>query len=123
MSKNEIISKIYFDVSGYGSIQNTLKESKQKDKTITLDNVKEWFKSNVEQKTKYSGQNSYIAQKPYEEYQVDLFFINDLENQKVKVGMLMVDIFTKYMVVIPINSKSEGDVAAGLLEGFQKNGA
>ena len=26
------------------------------------------------------------------------------------------------MVVIPINSKSEGDVASGLLEGFQKMG-
>ena len=36
--------------------------------------------------------------------------------------MLMIDIFTKYMVVIPIASKGEGDVAAGLLEGFQKMG-
>ena len=119
---SDIISKIYFEPSGYGSIQSTFKDANKIDKTIKLDNVKEWFKSNVEQKTKYSGQNSYVAQKPYEEYQVDLFFINDLENQKVKVGMLMIDIFTKYMVVIPINSKSEGDVASGLLEGFQKMG-
>ena len=122
MNKNDIISKIYFDPSGYSSIQNTLKEVRQIDKTVKLDDVKEWFKLNVEQKTNYSGQNSYVAQKPYEEYQVDLFFINDLENQKVKVGMLMIDIFTKYMVVIPIASKGEGDVAAGLLEGFQKMG-
>ena len=47
----------------------------------------------------------------------------DLEEQKFKVGMLMIDIFTKYIVVVPIHSKSEGDVAAGLLEGFEKFGA
>ena len=74
MNKNDVISKIDFDKSGYGSIQNTSKDVKQVDKTIKLDDVKAWFISNVEQKTKYSGQNSYVAQKPYEESQVDLFF-------------------------------------------------
>ena len=34
----------------------------------------------------------------------------------------MVDIFSKYMVVIPIKSKSEGDVASGLIEGMNKMG-
>ena len=43
MNKNDIISKIYFDPSGYSSIQNTLKEVKQIDKTVKLDDVKEWF--------------------------------------------------------------------------------
>ena len=119
---NEIISKIYFEPSGYGSIQNTLKAARKVDKTIKLDDVKAWFVANVEQKTKYSGQNSYVAQKPYEEYQVDLFYINDLKNQKEKVRMLMVDIFTKFMVVIPLGGKDTGDVASGLLEGFQKMG-
>ena len=93
---SDIISKNYFEPSGYGSIQSTFKDAHKIDKTIKLVDVKAWFTSNVEQKTKYSGQNSYVAQKPYEEFQIDLFFINDLENQKIKVGMLMVDIFTKY---------------------------
>ena len=122
MNKNDIINKIYFEKSGYGSMQNTLKDAKQVDKTIKLEDVKTWFTANVEQKTKYSKQNSYVAQKPYEEYQVDLFFINDLKNQKCDTGLIMVDIFTKFMVVMPIAGKDTGDVASGLLEGFQKMG-
>jgi hypothetical protein len=122
MGKDEIIASIYYDPSGYGSILNTAKEAKQKDKTITLEDVKKWFNKNVEQKTNHSGQNSYVASKPYEEFQMDLFFINDLENQKMKVGMLIIDIFTKYLVVIPLNTKDEGDVASGLMEGFNKMG-
>ena len=52
---------------------------------------------------------------------MDLFLINDLENQKFRVGMLMIDIFTKYMVVVPIKSKGEGDIASGMIEGLKKN--
>ena len=51
---------------------------------------------------------------------MDLFFINDLEKQKFKVGLLMIDIFTKYMVVVPIKSKGEGDISAGMIEALNK---
>ena len=34
----------------------------------------------------------------------------------------MIDVFSKYMTVIPIKSKSEGDVASALIEGFNKMG-
>ena len=122
MSKNEIISKIYNDPSGFGSINKTLDEAKQVDKSITIDDVKDWFRKNVEKKNQLKGMNSFVAPHPYYEYQLDLFFINDLENQKVKIGMTMIDIFTKFACVVPIASKSEGDVAAGLLECLEKMG-
>ena len=32
----------------------------------------------------------------------------------------MIDIFTKYMVVVPIKSKGEGDIAAGMMEALKK---
>ena len=119
-NKQEIISQIYFDRSGFGSKQTTLKDAKEKDKTITMKDVEEFFRKNVEQKKQLRGQNSFIPPYPNYEYQMDLFFINDLENQKFRVGMLMIDIFTKYMVVIPIKSKNEGDVASGMIEGLNK---
>ena len=50
-----------------------------------------------------------------------LFFINDLEKQKYRVGLLMIDMFTKYMVVVPISSKGEGEISAGMIEAFKKN--
>ena len=34
----------------------------------------------------------------------------------------MTDIFSKYMTVIPIPSKNEGDAASALIEGFKKMG-
>ena len=46
------------------------------------------------------------------------FFINDLE--KLRVGLLMIDNFTKYMVVTPISSKGEGNIAAGMMEAMKK---
>ena len=84
-----------------------------------------FFFNNVKKKDNLKGYNSFVAPHNYYEYQADLFFVNDdefLEIQNFKVGMIMIDIFSKYMWVVPIKSKSEGDVAAGLLECFYKMG-
>ena len=32
----------------------------------------------------------------------------------------MIDVFTKYMVVVPISSKGEGDIASGMMEALKK---
>ena len=47
---------------------------------------------------------------------MDLFFINDLDEQKFEVGVLMIDVFDKLMHMVPIKSKQEGDVASGMTE-------
>ena len=53
---------------------------------------------------------------------MNLFFINDLEEQKFKVGMLMIDIFDELLYVVPIKSKQEGDIASGMIECLHKMG-
>ena len=50
------------------------------------------------------------------------FFIHDLKEQKFKVGVLMIDVFDKFMYVVPIKSKQEGDVASGMIECLNKMG-
>ena len=120
MSKQDTIAKIYFNESGYGSRARTLKESREKDKTITMTDIEEFFRKNVEQKKQLRGFNSFVSPYPFYEFQVDLFFINDLEKQNYRVGMIIIDTFSRYMVIIPIKSKGEGDVAAGLIEGLNK---
>ena len=35
-SKTDVLKKIYFDRSGFGSMQTTYKDAKQKDPSITL---------------------------------------------------------------------------------------
>ena len=66
--------------------------------------------------------NSFVAPHSAYEYQIDLFFINDLENQKFRVGMLTIDVFDKFMHVVPIKGKTEEDLASGIIECIHKMG-
>ena len=120
MDKNNIINNIYRDKSGYGSIQKTYEEAREKDNSITLKNVRDWFTQNVERKKQLKGYNSFINDGAREEYQVDLAFFKAKE--EIQIGLVMIDIFSKYAVCIPIASKETPDVLAGMMEGFQKMG-
>ena len=46
-SKNDIISKVYYDPSGYVYIQNTWKDAHEKDPSIKQSDVKQWFEQHV----------------------------------------------------------------------------
>ena len=48
--KTDVLKKIYFDRSGFGSIRRTFAEAKAKDKTITMTDVKTFFEDYVEKK-------------------------------------------------------------------------
>ena len=41
--KQKIINDIYFDRAGFGSKANTLKDAREKDKTITMADVEKFF--------------------------------------------------------------------------------
>ena len=49
--KDSIISDIYFDRAGFGSIATTYKVAKKKDATITMQDVRDWFQESVEKTT------------------------------------------------------------------------
>ena len=53
---------------------------------------------------------------------MDLFFVNDLDEQKFTVGMLMIDLFDKFMPAVPIKGKKEQDLASGMTECLHKMG-
>ena len=80
--KAAIISKIYFDEGGFGSVKNTFKDAKKEDPSITYKDVEDWFQKNTQIKSQLKGYNSYIPKSTGDEYQIHLFFINDLEKQK-----------------------------------------
>ena len=121
--QDAILSKIYFDPAGYGSINQTLKEAKTYDNTITYDYVKNWIARHTERKTNLSGFNSFIAHSPHDEYQMDLMFFTDLKDPVYIGGLLMIDIFTKYTVVVPIKTKQIPDVAIAIQQAIIKMGA
>ena len=124
MSKQDIIAKIYYDPSGFSSKANTLKESKKKDPSITKEDVDEFFSKNIEERRKPRGQNSFVAPHPYHTFQMDLFFISekDLQKQKFRIGLLTIDVFTKWMSIVPIKSKQPPDVLAGIMESIKNMG-
>ena len=71
-SHDNIINEVYHDPAGYGSTNSTFKEAFQTYKTITLNNVKQGFKSNLETTKQVQGSNSCVAPYPYYEYQLDV---------------------------------------------------
>ena len=72
--------------------------------------LKIFFRKNVEIKRKQRGQNSFVAPHNNHTFQLDLFFIskNDIEaTQKFRAGLVMIDVLSKYAVVVHIKSKTQ----------------
>ena len=79
--------------------------------------MKKFFSENFNRKTQLRGNNSYVANYPYFEYQLDLFFINE-PDQEYSIGLLMIDIFSKFMTVIPVKTKQADDILDAIKKGF-----
>ena len=45
-----------------------------------------------------------------------------MKEQQFKVAVLMIDVFDKFMHVVPIKSKQEGNIASGMIECLNKMG-
>ncbi len=84
----QIIDKIYHDPAGHGSMQTTYEDAKKKDQSITYGDIQAWFKKNIERNTQLKGYNSFIANEPKEEYQMDHFFMNYVKTQSLTLVCL-----------------------------------
>ena len=72
--KQSIISKIYFDRSGFNSKKITFEDARKIDKSIKMTDVDEFVKKNIKQKKQLRGYNSFVAPEANYEYQIDLMF-------------------------------------------------
>ena len=123
--KDRAIKDTYHGESGFGSIFQTYKDAKAKVPSITHSYVKNWFSKNIDRtKAEGRGQNSYVAQRPYQEYQIDIFFITDkqMQHQEFRYGLSCIDIFSKYACVVPIKSRDHEDIMNGMLKAFEYMG-
>ena len=109
-NKNDIISKLHYDPNGYGSILNTWKDAHEKDPVIKQSDVKEWFEQHVKNKTNVKGQNSFVAPHAYYEFQIGLFFITHLTDKDYTIGVICIDIFSKYCSICPIKAKMRANL-------------
>lgn len=125
-SKEQIIKDAYYSDDGYGSQKVTLKDAKEKDPTITKDDVKQWFAENVDRLKHMKGRNSYVAPEANYEFQIDLFNY-DFEQPKKNVmvplyGLLAIDSFSKFVHVVPIDRKLASQWKKALNEVFEVMG-
>ena len=105
---NKIIRRVYYSKSGGSTAYKTYLDSKTIDNRITLDWVRDWFKKNVERTHQVGGaKKTYVALRAFHEYQADLFYITDRQfpNQDYPYGMSMIDVFSKFAVVIPLKDR------------------
>ena len=108
--KEDAISKVYYDkVYGFGSIEQTFKQVKKIDPTITRGDVKSFLdKQEVRQKKKPVKQNSFVPFGADDELQLDIAYFND---PPYRYGLVAIDVFSKKLAVIPLKTKDPATVA------------
>ena len=117
----KIIANAYYDLGGFTSINEHLKDARQKDKNITIENIKAWRSKNIQQTKKLTGYNSFVADRPYEEFQMDLAFF-DMKDPVYIGALVMIDIFTKYATAVPFKTKQPDELLKCIKEGIHKMG-
>ena len=94
-TKDDVTSRVYNDLSGFGALKQTLQDARKVDASIKLDDVRQWMEENAKRKQQLKGRNSFVANGPYHQYQPDLMFIKHLEDQQYDTAMVCIDTFTK----------------------------
>ena len=123
--KEQVIRTIYYDEDGFDNVKTTYEKSKKVLPSITLDDVKTFLsKQTIRQKKDYHGFNSYVAEKPLHELQIDLadFTRSAEENNGFRYLMTGIDVFSKKVHGVPIRTKQVPDVIRGFTEILDKIG-
>ena len=115
--KERVIRQVYYDVdTGYSSIQQTYEDSKKILNKITFQDVKNFLeKQSIRQTKRYINHNSYVADEPLQEFQLDLADYNKSSkfNDGYSYALCCIDIFTKYAYCIPLKTKQGNEIAEG----------
>jgi hypothetical protein len=123
--KSDTIAELYYDEdSGYQSKARTYQMAHARDASITRKDVEDWFRENGVAQKPRSFKNSYVAKYPRQEYQMDLFQMNRNSGIKdwSKICMIMVDIFTKYTAITPVEGKDAHELKTAIERLFKKMG-
>ena len=134
MTKEQIISNVYYDVkNGFGSIQDTLKQAKTKDPTITRVDVTNFMRKQPNKQIRnYRGSNSYTAPFARFEYQIDIMDMVPLtrdpetkipkKKTEPRYALVVIDIFSKLANAVPMENKDGASVLPALKQSFKKMG-
>ena len=125
--KIETIKKVYHDaLVGFQSVQNTYKEAKSRDKSITLQDVKDYLKSLPQKQLqfRYKGYNSFIVNDFLDQIQVDIadFTKKSELNNGFRYALVGICVFSRYGWAVPMKTKTPNDIINAFKETMEKMG-
>jgi hypothetical protein len=116
-----IAEVFYHPRTGFGSVEQTLKHAKIRDPGIKRQHVRDFIaKQEIRQRRKPLRVNSFVANFPRQEFQVDLMDMG--EQVTPRYGFVAVDIFPKKGACFPIPNKFATDTAEALRKTFAELG-
>lgn len=122
--KERVIAEVFYHKrTGFGSLQDTWKQARARDASITRDDVRRFLaKQEIRQRQKprRNETNSFVPVLARDEFQVDLADFGELANPRY--GFTCVDIFTKFAVMLPLRTKSTTETTNALKQVFQQMG-
>ena len=104
---------------GFGSLNDTYKQANKILNTITINDTKQFLeKQKVRQLKATKPKNSYVADEPLEEIQIDLadFTASASVNDGYRYLFVGIDIFTKFCHAVPVKSKTITDSVNAMKE-------
>ena len=119
-NQDKIIRQVYYDSdSGFGSVAETHREAKKILNNITYNDVKDFLERQKSRQTKgYRGFNSYVADKPLAEIQIDIadFTASGALNDGFRYLFVAVDIFSKHAHGVAIKDKQPAESVRAMTE-------
>ena len=128
MEKGKILEKIYYGVDeGFGSARDLCERARKIDAGIALEMVSKWMRAQRNKQTRnYKNCSSYTAPFLKYESQIDSMDVSSLlrdvgraKAEQPKFGMVCIDIFSKKLLVFPVNTNDIVAVYDALLECFK----
>ena len=120
--REKLLAKVFYHPqTGFGSVEHTLKTARLQDAGITREHVRSFIaKQEIRQRRKPLKVNSFVADLPRQEFQVDLLDMG--ERSSPRYGFVAYDIFTKKGACIPITSKVATETTEALRKVFDELG-
>ena len=116
-----LASVFYHPRTGFGSVEQTLKQARIRDVGITRQHVRDFIaKQEIRQRRKPLKVNSFVAEFPRQEFQVDLLDMG--EGAAPRYGFVTIDVFSKKGACFPIRSKLASETAEALRKTFGELG-
>ncbi len=121
----ETIAKVWYDKrNGFGGLEDTYRQVQELDKRITRAQVKTFLENQEVRQGKKPSKNklnSFIADFPRQQFQVDLMDMGRWV-KPFRYGFICIDIFSKRAECVPIRTKEPAITAQALQEIFQDMG-